>query len=151
MARVLGGDRNELRLTDNLSSSEIVLYYRMPAASERLAYSAMAVKRRGDKIQFKHQEARQKYGDIILTGFRAGDFRRMKDGQEVPISTDGASPDYFEGWRELINKYAPDALEALATFVFDASVTKAPDEEKPDPADQPDKSDQPAPDDASGN
>lgn len=114
MPRNLSGSQNELRLKDNLSGGEVVLYYRLPTTKERLAYSNKAMHRTGAKIVFRTSEARQEFGLAILTGFREGDFVHEVDGVAAPLTT--ADPD----WKNKIMAGAGDMVELLAMHVFDA-------------------------------
>ncbi|MDH5524441.1 MAG: hypothetical protein OEY01_10685 [Desulfobulbaceae bacterium] len=157
MARTLGGSaRNELRINDNLSGSELVVYYRMPTATERLHYSNKSVVREGGKVVFNHGPVRQEYGMKIFVGFKDGDFA---DADGNPMSSDPQSPHYNKNWRDLIEKYAADIVEVLALFVFESSVAvkRNPTEKpKPDPEElpgdgEPGQAETPAPDDAAGN
>lgn len=120
MARRLCGDKNELRITDNLSGSEIVLSYRLPTTKERVAYTAACIQRKGAKVINKSTETRIKYGKKILIGVRDGDFEVPGQGNEFAIlSSDPESKGYQAGWKDLIEKYASDILELLSIQVFD--------------------------------
>lgn len=121
MARVLGTTRNSVTLSDNISNSEIVLYYRNPTTAERNGYANMAMQRKRNKIKFNQAVARLKYGLVILLGFREGDFVRSEGGKEVPFSSDKASPHYLPGWKEELEKGAADLVMLLAAHVFDVS------------------------------
>ena len=123
MARRLGDDLNEMRFQDNLSGSEIVLYYRMPTTKERVAYTNESYQRKGRKLINRSVETRLKFGLKILMGFREGDFERKVGGKWVPMSSDGpASENYYPEWKEHIEKYASDLVEHLAMRVFDLPV-----------------------------
>jgi len=119
--RIGDGDQvNELRLFDNISQSEIVLYYRMPTTTELTGYANESIQRRRGKIVFQQPQARLKYGARILTGFRAGDFERKQGGAYVPMASDPQSEHYAADWKEHLVKYAPDLIMVLAAHVFDA-------------------------------
>ena len=103
MARRLCNDNNELKITDNLSGSDIVLSYRLPTTKERVSYTAACIQRKGTKVINKSTEARIKYGKKILAGIREGDFEvPNKNGGFVALSSDIKS-DHFQagrcGWR----------------------------------------------------
>lgn len=130
MARRLGDELNEMRFQDNLSASEIVLYYRMPTTQERIAYTNESYQRKGKKLINRSVETRLKFGLKILVGFREGDFERRVDGKWVPMSSDGPpSENYYPEWKEHVEKYASDLVEHLAMRVFDLPVGVPDDEE----------------------
>jgi hypothetical protein len=122
MARVFGEPENELRLFDNISGSSIALRYRNPTTRERADYEGACIRRVRNKIEYTRAEARVKYGAIILTGFREGDFERVADGKRVPLSSDPKSPRYCQDWKEQVVANAADLVMALAAHVFDAPV-----------------------------
>jgi len=131
MARRLGDDLNEIRFQDNLSGTEILLYYRIPTTNERIAYTNESYQRKGRKLINRSVETRHKYGLKILKGFREGDFERKVDGKWKPMSSDSASENYYPEWKTHIEKYASDLVEHLAMRVFDLSVgVPEEDEEK---------------------
>jgi len=63
---------------DNLSGTEIVLFYRTPITKERVAYANEAYQRRGRKVVNRIVETRIKYGLKILRGIPGGGFRARK-------------------------------------------------------------------------
>jgi hypothetical protein len=129
MPRRLSDELNELRLRDNLSGSEIVLFYRLPSTSERAAYANDCFRRKGNKFEARMIEARQKHGAKILEGVRDGDFEVPMPGASSeyrPIASDPQSPNYAADWRELVARHAGDLLEILAAHVFDGSASLAP-------------------------
>lgn len=129
MARRLSVDDVQiLTLQDHLSGSEIELYYRMPTPAERVAFANMCVTRKNGKVKMQHAEARVKYGAIILTGFREGDFEVQRDGRYVALSCDAGSPNYDQAWKDKLKAMAPDIIELLALRVFEASVAIAQDD-----------------------
>lgn len=130
MARRLGEELNEMKLQDNLSGSEIVLYYRMPETEERVAYSSESLQRKGRKIIQKTVETRLKYGARILAGFRTGDFEKKKDGKWLPLASDPESEHYDPDWKVYLQKHAADVIELLALRVFDAPVQTLPGDEE---------------------
>jgi hypothetical protein len=122
MARSLTKAPNELRLHDNLSNSVIVLYYRTPTAKEQAEYTNGMTRRERNKLVNCTGEQRQKYGAVILTGFREGDF--LKQGGGV-FSSDPQSPVYDPEWKGLITKFAPDLIETLAIHAFEQTASLA--------------------------
>lgn len=122
MARRLGDELNEMRFQDNLSDTEIVLFFRMPTTKERIAYTNEAYRLKGRKMINRSAETRMKYGLEILGGFRDGDFERKQGDDWKPIASDSASDNYFPEWKEHVKKYASDLIEHLALRVFDMPV-----------------------------
>lgn len=121
MPRAIGALNNSLKIHDNISDSEIVLYYRHPTTLERTGYHNMAIQRKRNKVKLQQAEARMKYGAQILTGFREGDFVREESGRTVAFSSDQTSPNYRADWKEELEKWAADLIMLLAAHVFDAS------------------------------
>jgi hypothetical protein len=119
MARRLGDEPNELRVRDNLSGSEIVLYYRMPTTEENIRYTNALVRREGNKLVSRQGETRQKYGAAILVGIRDGDFERKIGEKYVPISSTHGSEGYDPEWKAHVKKHASDLVELLAVHVFE--------------------------------
>lgn len=122
MPRILGAKAaNELRIHDNISGDEIILFHRMPTTAEREGYANESIKRHRNKTTFSIVAAREKYGSKILTGFREGDFQvEGADGKLVAFASDPASPNYREDWKDLMVQHASDLIQALAGHVFDA-------------------------------
>lgn len=131
MPRRTGTEHNELKIHDNISNSDIILYYRDPDTAERSGYQNESLQRRRSRIVFRTAEARLKYGAKILTGFRSGDFERKIDGRWVPMASDPQSEHYFEDWKAHLVKHAGDLIMLLAAHVFDAPA----EVEEPDDAD----------------
>lgn len=122
MARNISGTtNNELRLRDNMSGSEIVLYYRTPTTGERNGYQNMAIQRRRNKVVMNQANARLEYGLKILTGFRSGDFVRNVGGKAVGFSSNPAADDYLPSWKDELKQGADDLIMLLAAHVFDGS------------------------------
>ena len=129
MARRLSDEINELRIEDNISGSTIVLYYRMPTTQESIGYTNELTQRKRNKLVMRFGETRQKYGALILKGFRDGDFERMEGGKYVPMAADPKSENYFPEWKEHVMQHASDIIEALAIHVFESSVEMSSDAE----------------------
>jgi len=125
---------NELKIHDNISDSDILLYYRAPTTAERNGYHNMAIQRKGRKIRFRQPEARLHYGLKILSGFREGDFVRDVNGRPEPFSSDSGSPAYLPSWKDEIEKGAADLVMLLAAHVFDSSAEIDEPEEDEDEA-----------------
>jgi hypothetical protein len=129
MPRRLGSDLCELKIRDNISSSDIVLYYRMPTSQERIAYTNESFSRRRNKIEIRLAETRQKFGSRILAGIREGDFEKQVGGKYVPIASDPGSTHYDPNWRKHIEEHASDLIGALAAHVFDVSIEMIDDDD----------------------
>ena len=119
MARIIGAERNEIIFNDPLSGTKVALYYRHPTTSKRQGYMNDAVKRVKGNVTFHRAEALAKWGAKVLVGIREGDFLRMVDGKPASMSSDPASPDYYDGWREEIEAGCGDLISAMAAQVFD--------------------------------
>jgi len=109
-------DKNEITVYDTRSGTEIKLYYRNPTTQEEVAYQTKLYSRKGKKLII-NPRVRVEMGLSILTGFREGDF----SFQKKPISSDPASPNYQENWKELLEKAASDIISAFALAVFAGS------------------------------
>jgi hypothetical protein len=85
MARILGEERQAMRVQDPVSGSVITLFYRRPTSEERVAYQLSAYRIEGGERRLCLGETRLKFGLEILTGFSEGDFQVREDGQAVPL------------------------------------------------------------------
>lgn len=119
--RTLGSDKNLMILKDNLSNSDLGLYYRMPTTQERVKYANDCIVRDGQDIKNNTTATRQKMGLQILVGIRDNDFAVVKDGKEVALSSDPTNPDYLADWKKEIENTGIELVEMLAAIVFDAS------------------------------
>lgn len=128
MPRVLGGI-NTMVLQDTLSDCEIHLKYRMPTPQEIISYRNGDTKRKRNKIVVNTGANRLEHGLKILKGFRDGDFAKIENGKQVPISSDPKSKNYDEDWKGLVEKQASDLIETLAVQVFDRSSQVVPPED----------------------
>lgn len=125
MARRLSDELNELKITDNISNSSIVLYYRTPTAREQVRYTNEAMQRKRNKLVSHLGEMRQEGGLKILEGFREGDFEipvAGEKGKYAPLSSDPESNLFIKEWKDRIKQYAPDIIEALAIHAFESNV-----------------------------
>jgi len=123
MARRDCDDRNELKIRDNLSGSDITLYYRMPTTSEKQAYHNACVKRVKNKVESNHAAARLNAGMVIITGFSGDSFERKVDGRYVPMSAIESDGNYFPEWRDWVRQNAADLVMLLAARVYDTSAS----------------------------
>jgi len=125
MGRILGSNiRNVFSVLDSVSGREIDLYYRMPLASERVAYeSAKFTIDKSGELTSTLTEARQEYGLLILEGFKKGGFHLpQEDGSLKDFSSNPEDPDYLPGWKERIKEFAIDLVEVLAHRILDGPV-----------------------------
>ena len=127
MARVLGEERQALRVQDPVSGSVITLYYRRPTSEERLAYQLSAFLLEGGERRFCLAETRLKFGREILTGFGEGDFQIREDSGEVPLD-----PARHPDWQERLAEHAPDLVSYLAQQVFEGLRPAGREESGPD-------------------
>jgi hypothetical protein len=119
MARELQqSNKNELKILDSISGSEIVLYYRLPTTRERIAFNKSCFKEKGGKLINHTVAARAAGGEMVLAGIRDGDF--VYGG--TPLSSDPNSPNYREDWKALVKETAGDLLIALGMTVFEGNV-----------------------------
>lgn len=127
--------KNEITIIDDLAGSEEhVLYYRIPETDERQWYEHAKVVRDGEDVEIQATTAAFNAGASILTGIREGDFGRINDeGKAVPIASDPDSENYFEGWKEHVEKHAADHVIHLGLHVFErpTRVKKAPLKDPP--------------------
>lgn len=121
MARVLTDTPNKLALLDNISNTEIELHYSTPTSKQVAAYANGTTKRVRNKIVTRVGENRQKYGKEVLIGIREGDFEVIRDGKQVPLSSDLGSDYHDPKWKKKVAEMAPDIIEALAIHVFEAT------------------------------
>jgi hypothetical protein len=123
MARRQAKQHNKLRIHDNLSDSDITLFFRMPTTKERQEYQNMALRRKGNAVEMNQAEARLTYGMKILEGVGDGDFERLDGDNYVPISSREGSPDYYPGWKPFVEENGGDLVMLMAAHVYDASAT----------------------------
>jgi len=107
--------RNVIEIALGLSSTPLVLGFRLPTTEERIAYRAAQHVREGDVVRTRLYETRIEHGQAILTEFESGCM--TLDGK--PVSSDPKSDAYCEDWKELLVQVAPQAVEALAVRVFE--------------------------------
>lgn len=123
MARRETVNKNELIIQDNISGSELAIYYRQPTTKERQTYINKRTVVKGKKLVDNSVQVRVDFGKKILTGLRDGDFERLVDDDYKPISTEKNSQNYYEDWPEWMETHCDDVLTALAIRVFEAPVS----------------------------
>lgn len=136
MARRLGDEPNELKIHDNISNSDIVLYFRTPTTAENVKYTNAIAQRKRNKIVSKLGETRQRFGAAILMGFREGDFEKKVGDSYVPIGSDETSKHYDTNWKALVMEKASDLVELLAVHVFESPAEVDDDEPEENEADE---------------
>src|SRR3990170_7089011 len=106
MGRKIGENgRNELKILDPISGSGFFLYYRIPTAEDRVAYTSAMFDRTGTDVKIRPTEARQEWGLNILEGFSDDAFEKKISDVWAPFSWDPQSPNYDPQWKELVKKY----------------------------------------------
>jgi hypothetical protein len=100
--------------------------HRLPDTEEVRAYRNETYRANADKDGKKNPQL--DYGLAILTGIQDGDFGI--DGK--PLSSDPASPDYKENWKDLLklNKTAARMICELANIAFDGTLIRRGGDEK---------------------
>jgi len=112
-------DRNKVVLDDAVSGTKIGIYYSTPTASQIRSYRQQSVRRKGGKVIVDTFGPALKCGLEIITGFDEGAFGY--DGS--PISSDLASPNYREDWKQLLEETAADVVTLVAQIAFDGVKT----------------------------
>jgi len=146
--RVIGKNvRNKIIITDPIGGGSVEFSYRTPTTEERQRYNSALFSAKGRKVKVTVAEARQKYGLIILTGIREGDFLHADQADQtdhadhaaqagdgnapaVPISSDSSSPNYRTDWKTLVASYAADLVETMAAHVFEGARVQSSDDQE---------------------
>lgn len=106
---------NKLTLIDSISGTQIEFTHRTPGTEERVAYQAARFRREGNRMINCSRKAAINAAAGVLTGIREGDFEI--NGQ--PLSSDPASPNYREDWKQLIKDMAGDLLFIMGNELFE--------------------------------
>jgi len=116
MALILNSD-NEAIVKDNISNTDIKIFYRMPNTEERVNFRS--------KVGFNLEQINERvdtaveYGLKLITGFRKGDIKIADNiGKIKDISSNPKDPEYEPEWKKLLKEYRPDILEALAYRIY---------------------------------
>jgi hypothetical protein len=115
--RDLTAKTNVIEVKDAVAGVVHELYYRTPTTSERAKFRAQLFERLGNKIINRTLPTQEKFGALILEGFKPGTF--AVDGKA--ISSDATDPNYYEEWKKLIVKAAPELLVIVARVAFDGA------------------------------
>jgi len=118
MSLILNAE-NKVKIKDNISNSEILIYYRMPDTEERVFFRTN-VGISPEKI-YERIDIAVEAGLKIMTGFRKGDIKINENGSIKDISSDKDDKDYNDDWKDFFKKYRPDIPEMLAYKVFFSS------------------------------
>ena len=100
---------------------DITVYHRDPEPEEIHAYNNEAIRRKGNKVEFRQSKAQVKYGAKILVGIKEGDFGiKMKKSDKIPtiVSSNPDSPYYRKDWKRLFVKKVHLAVMALGAAIF---------------------------------
>jgi len=129
--RIASKKPNTLKLHDNISGSDLELYFRTPTAKEQAAYTNGMTKRIRNKIVNCTGEIRQKHGKEILEGWREGDFGEEVNGKAAAVSSVPGNPGYREDWKDWFQQYNADLVERVAIHAFENTSETSDAEELP--------------------
>jgi hypothetical protein len=104
----------EGKLMVKVGEAEITLRYRRPTVEEMLA--ALALKIPGPESQSPALDLLRgnlELGSVCLLGVGQGELLVDQGTGPEPISSDPASPDFREDWKELVRECFPTLLIAL--------------------------------------
>jgi hypothetical protein len=128
--RIINKRKEHLVILAMPDGDEIGVYYRSPETKELHGYNNEAIQRKRNQVTFRHSQAQLKYGKLIITGLREGDFGFEDDGgRAAPVSTHPDSPNYRKDWLELLEKNDPVVIIGLGAHVFGGTEAMGPDEE----------------------
>lgn len=118
MARELNPERQVLEVQDRTTGEVYEIYYRMPTNEERVRYGNKTIYRKGKKVLFRNNllPLNIEFGKLLITGFGENVF--TLNGK--PISSEKSSPNFFEGWRDLVAKNAPEYLSLVGQTAMNA-------------------------------
>ena len=106
-------------IVDNLSGSEIELFYSLPTTEQRLKFLTLVGRNSGTELNHETIEEIIDLGLEIITGFREGDFMREDQaGEWVPVSTLESSENYYAEWKELMRESAADIIDRFTARIF---------------------------------
>lgn len=108
-------DRNRVVLLDLQGGGKIGIFYATPTTSQVKNFHKESLHRKGHKVLVDSFDPALKYGLEVITGFDEGSFGYGRD----PISSDPASPNYRENWKELLAETASDILITVGRMVFE--------------------------------
>ena len=114
------GETLHKKIISTTRGVEVGVYHREPETEEIHQYNNEAIRRKGQKVTFRQTQAQYKFGAKILKGLVEGAFGVPdEEGKKlVPVSSDPASPDYRQDWKELLLKRAPAVVITLGAAIF---------------------------------
>lgn len=115
--RDLSALKNVIEIRDAVSGDVHELHYRLPTTSERAAYQASLLARKGGKIVSRVFQSRVEFAGRILTGFAKGSF--ACSGRL--IASDPADPDYLPDWKDMLTAACPEILAVLGQVAFEGA------------------------------
>jgi hypothetical protein len=115
--RDLTATKNIIEIKDAMAGVVHELHYRTPTTSERVKFRTQLFERRGNKIINRALATQEKFGALILEGFKKGTI--SVDGKAIAADPD--DPDYYPEWKELMTKAAPELLAVVARVAFDGA------------------------------
>ena len=118
MARIESDKPSLLKIRDNLSQSDIELYYRTPTPIERQKYGKPKENIKKGNLKSNIQDLSLAGGKAILVGIGEKCFGYEKDGKTIYISSDPESPDYEETWKKRVIRVGSDLVQLLGRQVF---------------------------------
>ncbi len=107
---------NRITLNDARSGTSIELTYRTPTTQEEVDYQAKAYRRKGKKL-LVNSAMKVNAALAIITGIREGDFGVAGK----PISSDPASDNYRQDWKQLLKATATDILLVFAAAIYEGT------------------------------
>ena len=112
---------NELTIRDAKTGGECTLFYRDIKTSDLVEYRSISYKKQtGGKVKVNITKAQLHMALKIITGFKEGYFSLKGKA----ISSDPKSPEYYEEWKPLLKRKAPELLVVLALQVFEGNAVK---------------------------
>ena len=125
--RDLAATRNVAMVKDAVGGTIHELFYRTPTTSERVRFRSQLFERKGNKIINRAFSTQEKFGAIVLEGFKKGSF----SVEDKAISSDPGDPDFYDGWKEMIQAAAPELLAVVARIAFDGAEAVTPRQDQP--------------------
>ena len=111
-------DKNELLIFDNMSGSKLLLYYSTPTTKDRLQYNSEVIQALTEtRDPIAAQEIQIKHALKFISGFGKDCF--ALDGK--PISANKEDPNYYPGWKGLLEETAADILLTFTKTILGES------------------------------
>jgi len=116
--RKLTQSLNKMVISDPVSNSNIELFYRIPKASELVAYRKGAYKIDGKSGVKENPEFKIEMGLSVIEGIGENSFA---DENGNAISSDRNKPNFCENWKELVKENASDIVMVFVTNIFEGA------------------------------